>query len=59
MSLINKEFKQKWIEALRSEKYGQGRGFINVNNERFCCLGVACERHKKFNNYFLDKEKKT
>lgn len=33
----------QWLEALRSGKYKQGRGFLNYNNESFCCLGVACD----------------
>jgi len=32
----------KWIEALESGNYAQGKRFLNINNE-FCCLGVACE----------------
>ena len=36
----------KWIEALRSGKYQQGKCFLHQKNskgeEYFCCLGVAC-----------------
>jgi hypothetical protein len=39
---VNKDIKTKWVEALRSGKYKQGRGFLQRNNE-FCCLGVLCE----------------
>lgn len=36
------EVKKKWLKALRSGKYEQGRGQLRFNNE-FCCLGVlAC-----------------
>lgn len=43
---LDPEFKAKWIEALRSGKYKQGKGrlytFNNNNNEStYCCLGVA------------------
>lgn len=31
----------KWIEALQSGKYRQGKGFLHRKN-RFCCLGVLC-----------------
>jgi hypothetical protein len=34
--------RKKWIAALRSGKYKQGYGRLNIGNE-FCCLGVACE----------------
>lgn len=33
---------QKWVDALRSGKYKQGRYSLNKNG-KFCCLGVACE----------------
>lgn len=39
---LNKEFIQKWIEALRSGRYDQGRGALNRDN-KFCCLGVVCD----------------
>lgn len=32
-----------WIDALRSGKYKQGKGYLNKENKEFCCLGVACE----------------
>lgn len=37
------EWKQKWIEALRSKKYVQGRGRLRTTSNRFCCLGVLCD----------------
>ena len=36
---MNKEWKQKWVEALRSGKYEQGQGTLKSNN-KYCCLGV-------------------
>ncbi len=33
---------KKWLNALRSGKYQQRRGFLNKGG-KFCCLGVACE----------------
>jgi hypothetical protein len=33
---------QKWVEALRSGKYQQTKGYLNRGGG-FCCLGVACE----------------
>jgi len=40
---MNKEVKQKWIEALRSGKYSQGEGVLRDHADRFCCLGVLCD----------------
>ena len=40
---MNKEIKQKWIEALRSGKYKQTRGKLKGRNGAFCCLGVLCD----------------
>lgn len=33
---------KKWVEALRSGAYQQGRGALRRGNE-YCCLGVACD----------------
>jgi hypothetical protein len=33
---------EKWVEALRSGKYQQGKGAL-CRDGKFCCLGVACE----------------
>lgn len=39
---MNQEVKEKWVAALRSGEYEQGRGYLN-RGEQFCCLGVLCE----------------
>ncbi len=39
---MNKEIAEKWVAALRSGKYKQGRGALN-KNDSFCCLGVLCD----------------
>ena len=39
--MMNQEFKKKWIEALRSNDYLQGKGYLCKDN-KYCCLGVAC-----------------
>ena len=36
---------KKWINALRSGKFEQGRGYLNLFG-KFCCLGIACEIFK-------------
>ena len=43
---MNKEIKGKWIHALRSGEYEQGRkGLMDVefDTPRYCCLGVLCD----------------
>lgn len=40
---MNPEIKKKWVDALRSGKYTQGRGYLRDENNRFCCLGVLCD----------------
>jgi hypothetical protein len=38
--------RKKWIKALRSGKYKQGKGYLHIKGEKqdsFCCLGVACD----------------
>lgn len=37
------ELKQKWLDALRSGKYKQGKGLLRDRNDCFCCLGVLCD----------------
>lgn len=38
---MNKNAK-KWVKALRSGKYSQGRRWL-LKDGRYCCLGVACQ----------------
>ncbi len=47
--------KAKWIEALRSGKYKQGKGVLRYGDE-FCCLGVLCDvvDPKKWESQFND-----
>lgn len=40
-----KKVKKLWLEALKSEKYKQGRGALK-KKDRFCCLGVLCDLHR-------------
>jgi hypothetical protein len=39
---MNPEVKAKWLEALRSGEYNQGRNKLRTA-EGLCCLGVLCE----------------
>ena len=39
---MDKKLKAKWVKALRSGRYKQGRVYM-YNDGRYCCLGVlAC-----------------
>jgi hypothetical protein len=48
---INANIKKKWVAALRSGEYKQGRGWLRQIDakgvERFCCLGVLCDIYTK------------
>lgn len=49
--MANREAIQKWVNALRSGRFIQGRGALKRDvvspcfprSEYYCCLGVACE----------------
>lgn len=32
---------QKWVDALRSGEYEQGKEYLEDDN-KYCCLGIAC-----------------
>jgi len=42
MENLNKKQFLKWIKALRSGKYKQGKGNLQSADGSYCCLGVAC-----------------
>ena len=44
------DIKDRWILALRSGEYKQGRGFLYRNDGTMCCLGVLCDLYVKENN---------
>lgn len=37
------EWKQKWLDALRSSKYSQAMNVLHIKGDGFCCLGVLCD----------------
>ena len=45
--MTKKEIRQKWVEALRSGEYSQGKSKLrrkeSDEKDSFCCLGVLCE----------------
>lgn len=41
------ERRERWVEALRSGKYKQGKQVLHdIDNNTYCCLGVACDLFK-------------
>jgi hypothetical protein len=38
---LPEDFKQRWVAALRSGEYEQGKNELH-RDDKFCCLGVAC-----------------
>lgn len=41
---MNPEIKTKWVEALRSGKYKQGKKSLRSREgDKYCCLGVLCD----------------
>lgn len=50
MSTPNRENIRKWVDALRSGEFEQGRSRLRHNDrdrDRYCCLGVACEVYRR------------
>lgn len=45
---LNKNLITRWVEALRSGKYTQGKGHLHVD-DKFCCLGILCDLAAKDN----------
>lgn len=45
-SLTPKQFRDKWITALRSGRYKQTTGYLK-DEHGYCCLGVACNIYNK------------
>ncbi len=48
--ILPKEFKEKWVAALRSGEFYQIKGAL-VNEDGYCCLGVACSIQKYQDRY--------
>ena len=52
------EIKQKWVEALRSGEYSQGKLSL-YDGTNYCCLGVLCNLYMNEKNetwYYLTGE---
>ena len=39
---MDKKLKAKWVKALRSGEYKQGKGYLE-DRGKFCCLGVLAD----------------
>lgn len=47
---MNADIKAKWVAALRSGEYTQGKNQLRTETESgpvFCCLGVLCDLHQQ------------
>lgn len=40
---MDADIKKRWVEALRSGKYKQGKAALRSNENHFCCVGVLCD----------------
>ena len=40
---MKQDVKEKWVAALRSNKYKQGRSRLRNSDDTYCCLGVLCD----------------
>lgn len=40
---MDDKIKQKWIIALRSGNYEQGKNNLRSKNNTYCCLGLLCD----------------
>lgn len=43
---MDRQIAMKWVEALRSGEYKQGKGNLKQDGN-FCCLGVLCDISKQ------------
>jgi hypothetical protein len=44
---MNKRIKSRWVKALKSGKYKQGKGQLKNYDDTYCCLGVLCDLYTK------------
>lgn len=40
---MKEDIAKRWVEALRSSKYKQGKDQLQTSDNKFCCLGVLCD----------------
>ena len=63
---MRQDIKERWVEALRSGEYRQGRGRLRQRStihesDEYCCLGVLCDLYARDQgvkwekpNYFMN-----
>lgn len=44
---MNTQVKEKWLQALRSGEYPQGRNVLRSGDKGFCVMGVLCDLYAK------------
>lgn len=57
--MMNPEVKKKWLDALRSGKYKQGKDQLKQEQDgdcAYCCLGVLCDLFVKEMNISWDNQ---
>lgn len=47
---MDPKIKKRWIKALLSGKYKQGREVLKTGDGKYCCLGVLCELYAATRN---------
>jgi hypothetical protein len=56
-----KQSVRKWLKALRSGEFKQGKGYLasvdHRGSESYCCLGVACELFRRENPEVIDRKR--
>lgn len=52
---MKKKIAERWVEALRSGKYKQGKHALR-SGDKFCCLGVLCNLHAEDHPKIAAKE---
>ena len=45
--MVNKARIRMWVKALRSGKYKKGTKALHYPEDKYCCLGVACDVYLK------------
>lgn len=45
--MTTQEARKLWTDALRSGEYEQGKCVLRTTDNKYCCLGVACEVYQQ------------
>lgn len=53
---MNSQVKQRWVKALRSGEYEQGRSALRSSSNGFCCLGVLCDVYAQDHDVEWEKD---